>query len=165
MSGSKLPPTQLAPWLWLGRHKDAKNKEWMVAHGITHVINCLDEARGPHPEVRPRLKKYVYLRSHDQSRYKLFHNAAHNSVPGPATNWELVQEVLDDARLHGGVALIYCMAGLNRSATLAAAYLAVRQGQSIEKVAQGIKSRRKGALSNPGFIEQLARLLHQDCVE
>lgn len=187
MTGSGLSPTKLTPWLYLGRWKDSRNEEWMTSHNITHVVNCLDKHHGPSKKVP--LDMYAYLSSHDTVTYPLFREHRSNSasrrktapVPGkPApvtTNWDLVQEVLDDVRAKyhqwekrrgkgkPPAALIYCMAGLNRSATLAAAYLATHTSMNIEKIATSIRAARKGALSNTGFVKQLALVLHKDCVD
>jgi protein-tyrosine phosphatase len=169
MTGHGLTPTQLTPWLWLGRYKDATNNKWMRDHGITHVVNCLDKDAAPNDDIMAELDMYVYLKSHDSVTYPLFHDSKNNSVPGDATNWEIVEKVLGDAKRkhdsgqHAGV-LIYCMAGLNRSATLAAAFLAVHCGFSIQEVATLIRRMRPGALSNRNFVKQLAHVLHKDCL-
>ena len=181
MTGHGLQPTKLKPWLYLGRYSDVKDDTWMRDHGITHVINCLDKRMSPPSRVLDRLQTYVYLSSLDTVGFPLFHDTTRNSHAAtgssarrPMSNWDLVQDVLLDvkAKYEAGkpvAAFIYCMAGLNRSATLAAAFLAVHcfgnQRQGIERVAEFIREKRPGALSNPGFVKQLARVLHKDCVD
>lgn len=167
MTGSGMPPTKLTPWLWLGRQKDAQNSAWMEKEHITHVVNCLDEECGPHPEVLRTLRQYVALESHDTIAYPLFHKRSKSR--GGKSNWEITEAILKDAHMrysrgnHDSAALIYCKAGLNRSATLATAYLALHSSKDIERIATSIRAKRPGALSNPGFVKQLAQVLHKEC--
>ena len=166
-----------APWLWLGRWKNAQDAAWLRAHRITHVVNCLHPQYGPAPT---SVKRHViHLNSHDTAEYPLMYKtvpgpdgASRTSRPSrastrrPVTNWDLTLRTLDAARAtwertrgRQGATLVYCMAGLNRSATFVVAYLAVRYGADVAQVAAAIKAARPGALSNPGFAQQLGQVV------
>lgn len=151
-----------APWLWLGRASNAKDVKWLRRHRVTHFVNCVSERQAPHKDVLSDGVRVLTLNSHDTDQYPLF-----DHVDARRTNWDRVQSFLDQARRtyrdtngHRGTTLIYCMAGLNRSASLLTAYMATRfKGLGPEKVANFIKTRRPGALSNQSFAEQLARIV------
>jgi protein-tyrosine phosphatase len=50
---------------------------------------------------------------------------------------------------------VHCVAGMNRSATLLAAYLHKRFGIPMEKVVEVMAKQRPCVLTNPSFVEQL----------
>lgn len=156
-------PTRILPWLWLGCARDARNDAWMRAQGITHVVNCISGASAP--RAPNSFRRYVQLNAQDTDTYPLFQAVPKFRNPNRmATNWDLVRDTLDDAaaayaRDGKSSALVYCAAGLNRSATLVVAYVALTTNRRAVDVARRIKAKRQGALSNPNFIKQLAHVL------
>ncbi len=168
MTGEGYRPTQLTPWLWVGRAADTAHTAWLKEARITHIINCLGPESAPPKAamdllVRGRLG-YACLDSRDALGFPLFSSRPGDG--GAATNWQRVCAVLAAAQKGPGAAFIYCAAGLNRSATLAAAYVAVFGGHPLATVARFLREARPGALSNPSFVTQLLRVvlgLPPDC--
>ncbi len=168
MTGEGFRPTQLTPWLWVGRAADTDNTAWLKQAHITHIVNCLGPESGPPKSamdllVRGRLG-YACLGSRDALGFPLF--SAQPLDGGAATNWARVCAVLHAAQTGKGAALIYCAAGLNRSATLAAAYVALYGGHPLATVTKFLREARPGALSNSSFVGQLVRVvlgLAPDC--
>ena len=167
MTGRGFPPTALTPWLFVGRAEDTGNDAWMQAHNVQYIVNCLGPASAPPEAVRRRLARrhgYISLSSKDVLNYPLF--AAKQPDGEGLTNWQRTCLVFDAARAaHAAhrtaapapTAFVYCAAGLNRSATLAAAYVALcdHAPGGLMAVAAVLKKARPGALSNPSFVRQL----------
>jgi hypothetical protein len=185
MTGEGFLPTRLTPWLWVGRAADGHDMTWLQKAGIerVYVINCLDAGHAPRPRsLRPlrshppvEIVDYVALNSQDTLQFPLFtapllaDQGTRSPKQARETLWECVQRMM--ARAHSEyysdhkafakktAAFIYCAAGLNRSATLAAAYVALYGGHPLATVAAALKSARPGALSNPAFVQQLVRVV------
>jgi len=138
----------------IGSARDAANAQWLWDAGITHVLNCGGaEAEGVHvardaatgrerPLTVLTLDNIVDSR-HERILRKFFAAAA---------------AFLDEARdAPSGRALVHCVAGINRSVTLASAYVSSRAGVPVDVVVDRIAAARPSVLTNSAFCEQLAR--------
>jgi len=63
----------------------------------------------------------------------------------------------DEARESGGRALVHCELGVNRSATLAVAYLVDSEGVTLTQAVRQVRIDRPNVLCNDGFRRQLVR--------
>ena len=68
-----------------------------------------------------------------------------------------VYNFIETARENNSKCLIHCMAGINRSGCLAAAYYMVFKGIGPISAVEHILQARERLLSNDGFIERLVR--------
>jgi protein-tyrosine phosphatase len=71
--------------------------------------------------------------------------------------YETFEKVMDMFLREPGCRCVYvhCHAGMNRSATLLAAYLHKRFGIPMEKVVEVMAKQRPCVMTNPSFVEQL----------
>lgn len=136
-------PVALTPWLWIGSAEDAANATFLRDAGITHVLNCADATARGH--VDPSLQ-YLQLDAEDAPFYPIL-----------PKHYALAKLFLDDVRRNAprAKALVHCHAGLNRSVTLALAYLHAKERRSILGMARKLAKARPGTLSNPWFRDQL----------
>jgi predicted protein tyrosine phosphatase len=144
------PPLELIPGkLWIGSAMDARNKAFLTRAGITHILNCAgNEAQSPVSVRGPHIK-YLQLNGRDSSDYTML--------------WHVDQFLpfLDDV-FYGdphNVVLVNCWAGLNRSVTVALAYLLLRHCADIGALADTVRAARPGALSNIDFVIDLMNLV------
>jgi len=86
-------------------------------------------------------------------------------------HFDVVFDVIEDARKSGGRVLIHCIMGVNRSGALAVAYTMVHQQWGPITAAVYVRQKRRMLLSNEDFQEQLVEfarkrsLLHLDAKE
>jgi protein-tyrosine phosphatase len=70
-------------------------------------------------------------------------------------HFDAAYDVIEDARTSGGRAFVHCEIGVNRSGTLAVAYVMVHKGWDPITAAKFVKEKRKWLLSNVSFQRQL----------
>jgi len=86
-------------------------------------------------------------------------------------HFNIVYDVIEEARKSGGRALIHCIMGVNRSGALAVAYTMVHQQWGPITSAVYVRQKRRMLLSNEHFQELLIEfarqrnLLHLDAKE
>lgn len=137
----QLTPVSVDKWLWIGGMAEAADVDFLKSKGITHILNCADEtARG---WVTPA-HRYLQLNAMDLEGYSMIDR-----------HWAEVSAFLDDALESGGKVLVHCHMGMNRSVTMALAYLFNRFRIDILSLAEFIGRNRPGALTNDTFIQQL----------
>ncbi|KAG6884695.1 hypothetical protein C0993_008896 [Termitomyces sp. T159_Od127] len=126
----------------------AENPTCLASYGITHVISVISgsvhlpppAALYPHPPPR-----HLHLRIEDSPFAEL---AAHLPT---TTQW------IRDAYLTSPEAriLVHCAEGISRSVSIVAAFLIAQYGWTPSEAVQFIKSKRRVADPNFGFIAQL----------
>ena len=122
-------------------------------HNITHVINCAFDGECPiwwkigHPD------KYVCLNAIDSP----FHNIL---------NWypEFESTMRAFLREGNGVVYVHCQAGMNRSASLALAYVAKNFHQSVDVVKVLTLRQRPCMFQNTVFMNQVNEFIN-GCVQ
>lgn len=101
--------------VWIGSMFDAVNTDWLCERGITHVVNCADAIASYAKRVTGKtlIREVLVLEAEDDSEYMILDRHLDDVV-----------RFCDDAFRGDSEAkiLIHCMAGVNRSATLALAY-------------------------------------------
>ncbi|KAG8218004.1 protein-tyrosine phosphatase-like protein [Butyriboletus roseoflavus] len=133
--------SEIMPRLYISDLAFAENPTALASLGITHVLSAM---RG-----------YVALPTHlstHRAQYPLddlpfSELAAHL----PHTTAFLRAALMDpNARV-----LVHCMEGVSRSTSVVAAYLIAEFGWSTAQAIQYVKSRRRAAEPNVGFVQQL----------
>jgi len=117
------------------------------SHQVTHIVNCADKTACPawaSTHVGP--SSYISLGAEDVVGFPLIRDY-----------YETFEKVMDMFLREPGCRCVYvhCHAGMNRSATLLAAYLHKRFGIPMEKVVEVMAKQRPCVMTNPSFVEQL----------
>lgn len=124
--------------LYLGSFRDGKDPEQLKVNNISHIISIHDNAREVVED-----KEYLCIRVSDSPDENL-------SRYFPRCN-----DFIHNARLHGGNVLIHCLAGVSRSATIAAAYIMSVTSLSSKDALKVVRGARNIANPNYGFQSQL----------
>jgi protein-tyrosine phosphatase len=142
--------------VWIGSMFDAVNMEWLREQGITHVVNCADAVASYAKRVTGNtvIREVLVLEAEDSAEYMILDRH--------------LDDVLRfcDAAFRGDCRakiLVHCMAGVNRSATLALAYAACSsqrgcEGSRIQRLADAfvrVMRKRPIILTNVEFYNQL----------
>jgi hypothetical protein len=163
---------QVGPGLYVGGVGGAKNRERLLACGITHVVNASPVI----PCFYEQDFEYLLLEGfYDQSSENIdemieMSNAfIHRALGDPNDptqhtigNIPASSEISNDAAAPtssspgpGGV-YVHCYAGVSRSATLVIAYLMCHRGLSLIEAMRRVRRARPVICPNTGFMEQLA---------
>jgi predicted protein tyrosine phosphatase len=132
--------------IWVGSMDDAKNTEWLTAHKITHIVNCAYFIQN-----KTNVQNILVLDAKDTMDYSILElhlpsviEFCDNAFQNP------------DARI-----LFHCIAGVNRSPTLAIAYSILKfqtDMPRIERFAnifENLMKIRPVILDNEDFYQQL----------
>lgn len=136
-----LPPAEIYPGLWLGNVFNAQDLHFRYQKNIRTIINCATH------DAQPQLlniQTYVCLNGSDDPGYKIIDK-----------HFNYVYDMIDISLEKGWNVLIHCQCGVNRSSTLAIAYLCMKTQCSIEKAILDVFRVRPCILSNTGFRNQL----------
>jgi hypothetical protein len=118
---------------------------------ITHVINCAQDIFCPEWWKQQNPDKYVALNAIDS----LQHNILDWYPP--------VETVLRAFLRQGpldGVVYVHCQAGMNRSASLALAYVCKNYALPFASVVQAVRRQRPIILQNPVFMTQVEEFIN-----
>ncbi|XP_035217090.1 dual specificity protein phosphatase 22-like [Stegodyphus dumicola] len=129
---------KVLPGLYLGSFRDGKDSEQLRANEITHIISIHDTAKEIVED-----KQYLCIRVPDSPEENL-------SRYFPKCN-----DFIHHARTTGGNVLIHCLAGVSRSATIAAAYIMSVTSLSCKDALKVVRGARNIANPNYGFHSQL----------
>ena len=145
-------PVAILPHLLLGDKYSAWDAERLHALGVTCVVNCADaSAKGPLDHAQLGLE-YVMLDAEDSLGYDILqHRAA-------------VADHVRRCRERGGVCLLHCHAGINRSAALAVAQLMVSERLPLLEAVARCQQARGPILWNPSFRVSLVRLAREEAL-
>ncbi len=128
---------QILPELFLGDRGDARDRERLRRHGITHVVNCSRELPC---HFEPDFT-YLWLQMEDPD-------------PGFGTKIPRFCAFIDEGRKRGRV-LVHCTGGVSRSPAVILAYLCGLEG-SLEQAAARL-GRAVPTGIDEDFLYQLAR--------
>lgn len=141
--------------LWIGSAMDASNRKWLIEKGITHVVNCAEPLGSYASRIAStQVREVIVLEAQDDLGYMILDH-----------HLDDVLRFCDAAYRNDSNTriFIHCMAGVNRSATLALAYAAstyiVQSHKSrIERLADvfvSVMKQRPIILTNDDFYNQL----------
>ncbi len=122
---------------------------------VSHVINCAQDIYCPswwkvrHPE------KYVVLNAIDSHQ--------HNILDWYPMFETFLRTFLREGPLDG-VVYVHCQAGMNRSASLALAYVCKNYSLPLSGVVTAVRRQRPCILQNPVFMTQVNDFIYNGCV-
>ncbi|XP_038592375.1 dual specificity phosphatase 29-like [Micropterus salmoides] len=136
------------PNLYIGDAATAQHKTLLVNLGITHVVNAAD---GPqHIDTGPHFYKDINIQYH--------------GVEAPdCKDFDLslffteTADFIHSALSQKGKVLVHCARGISRSATLALAFLMIKERLTLVEAVEVVR-RRRNILPNVGFLNQLCHL-------
>ena len=143
-----IQPAQILPHLYIGNKCNIRWVQNLQELGITHVLNC---AGGYF--VMEMTKKvldpigivYKQFYAKDDSNYNMRQHV------------DQAVEYINTARDGGGVVLVNCNVGINRSGFICTAYLMISEGIGLLQALETMKEKRTRLLSNRAFQLQLLR--------
>lgn len=123
--------TEITPYLFLGSIKDAKDKRY------TYIINVSDQSyTKPHTPV-------ITLLANDVPSFKI------------SKYFDVFNDILRGIEMRKEVALVHCIQGISRSATMAASHLMYRYGMTAKEAVDTLIKKRSIVNPNEGFLKQL----------
>ncbi|XP_031419086.1 dual specificity protein phosphatase 22-B isoform X2 [Clupea harengus] len=129
---------KVLPDLYLGNFKDARDREQLAKHNVTHILSIHDTAA-------PILQEMTYLciPAADLPTQNLTQHFKESII------------FMHESRLKGEGCLVHCLAGVSRSVTLVVAYIMTVTGLSWTEALAAVRVARPGAGPNQGFQRQL----------
>lgn len=133
----KIPPSLIAPRLYLGSEGNALNKDELLALGISHILNTAIQSKCYFPEIF----QYNKLAVIDDDFTQL-----------PLVSWvEWIAESLSC----GQTVFVHCLEGRSRSASAVIAFLIRYMAMDFQEALDYTKAKRSIVNPNRGFQSQL----------
>lgn len=134
--------------LYLGNIKDARDRELLAKHNITHILSIHDTAA-------PVLEDMTYLciSAADHSKQNLIQYFRDSIM------------FIHESRLKGEGCLVHCVAGVSRSVTLVVAYIMTVTGRGWVEALAAVRAARLCAGPNLGFLRQLEEFENTELTE
>ena len=141
-----MPPAQVAPGLYLGDRKDAKDRSALRRLNIQSIVNCTppkseDPAAGC-PSFFERELRYL--------RVPIYDSPAEDAAEHFAAVLDFIA-----SRLHYGGVLVHCNRGVSRSATFVVAHLMKARALDPAAALELVRAARPQAEPNAAFLKQL----------
>ena len=149
-------PGRVGDRLFVGNKHHVADVQLLLALGVTAVLNCAPSGirNLPLGAYKANGIRYAFTNvAEDAHHYPILHRR----TGAASEHFEVAKAFYDEVLEAGGTALFFCVAGQNRSATLAIA-VQVARGQSLQRVLSGCASSRPFILENLGFQRQLVEL-------
>ena len=148
-----MPPAQVAPGLYLGDRKDAKDRAALRRLNIQSIVNCTppkseDPAAGC-PSFFERELRYL--------RVPIYDSPAEDAAEHFASVLDFIA-----SRLHHGGVLVHCNRGVSRSATFVVAHLMKARALDPASALELVRAARPQAEPNAAFLKQLDGVLHAE---
>eukprot|EP00927_Polykrikos_kofoidii_P049566 TRINITY_DN43612_c0_g1_i1.p1 TRINITY_DN43612_c0_g1~~TRINITY_DN43612_c0_g1_i1.p1 ORF type:complete len:800 (+),score=110.19 TRINITY_DN43612_c0_g1_i1:115-2514(+) len=151
-----LEPAMIAEDLLVGSKEHAADVHKLVRLGVTAVLNCAPSGISTLPldTYKENSIRYKFTNvRRDDNDYPILHD--NDGIF--SKHLETAQAFYDKVQEEGGKALFFCVAGQNRSATLATAVLLI-QDNTLQTVLERFATSRPFVLENVGFQRQLVEL-------
>ncbi|KAJ8276859.1 hypothetical protein GJAV_G00068710 [Gymnothorax javanicus] len=129
---------KVLPDLYLGNFKDARDREQLARHNITHILSIHDTASPLLQEM-----KYLCIPAADLPTQNLTQHFKDSIV------------FMHESRLKGEGCLVHCLAGVSRSVTLVVAYIMTVTELGWKEALEAVRVARPCAGPNMGFLRQL----------
>ena len=151
-SAPSLFPTQSGDHIYVGNSASARAVSTLLTLGIGAVLNCAPSmCKDPVVKYRKHDIRYFELDCHDNQQFNILSPKVYDAAKAfIAQNQE-----------EGRNVLVHCYAGINRSATLAVAYIVEREQKQLFEVFQQCFTARHGIISNKSFQVQLLNFASQ----
>ncbi|XP_070688745.1 dual specificity protein phosphatase 22-B-like [Pempheris klunzingeri] len=139
---------KVLPDLYLGNIKDARDRQLLAEHNITHILSIHDTAA-------PFLEDMTYLciSAADHSKQNLIQYFRDSIM------------FIHESRLKGEGCLVHCVAGVSRSVTLVVAYIMTVTGRGWVEALAAVRAARPCAGPNLGFLRQLEEFENTELAE
>jgi hypothetical protein len=139
------------PPLFVGSGAHAADLKVIEKLGITAVLNCAPSVcKDPVTVYKHRGIAYAAVDAQDDRNFPLLERCLPKATA-----------FIAEMHAEGRSVLVHCMAGVNRSATLAVAYLLVSDKQNVFELFAACSAARPSILQNPSFQLQLCTLAHR----
>jgi len=119
---------------------------FMRIYSVTNIINCADDTACPFWARRHLGPRYISLGAEDTEHTEIIRDFYPKFE-------ETMDRFLRDPQCRN--VYVHCHAGMNRSATLAIAYVHRRFGIPMTKLIESVARQRPCILTNPAFQRQL----------
>ncbi|XP_026201917.1 dual specificity protein phosphatase 22-B [Anabas testudineus] len=139
---------KVLPDIYLGNFKDARDRELLGQHNITHILSIHDTAA-------PILEDMTYLciSAADHSKQNLVQYFRDSIM------------FIHECRLKREGCLVHCVAGVSRSVTLVVAYIMTVTGRGWVESLAAVRAARPCAGPNLGFLRQLEEFENTELTE
>jgi hypothetical protein len=134
--------SEVAPGVFVGGVGAAKNRDGLLAHGVTHVLTVCNGISAFYEDDFT----YGYARVED------------NTSADIAAHFEYCYAFIVDALASGGCVFVHCFQGKSRSVAVCAMYLMRSEGLSAEDALARVRAVRHVAAPNSGFVAALKAL-------
>ena len=151
-SAPSLFPTQSGDHIYVGNSASARAVSTLLTLGIGAVLNCAPSmCKDPVVKYKKHAIRYFEIDCHDNQQFNILSPKVYDAAKAfIAQNQE-----------EGRNVLVHCYAGINRSATLAVAYIVEREQKQLFEVFQQCFTARHGIISNKSFQVQLLNFASQ----
>ena len=141
-----MPPAQVAPGLYLGDRKDAKDRAALRRLNIQSIVNCTppksEDPGAGCPSFFERELRYL--------RVPIYDSPAEDAAGHFASVLDFIA-----SRLHYGGVLVHCNRGVSRSATFVVAHLMKSRALDPASALELVRAARPQAEPNAAFLKQL----------
>lgn len=142
------PPAWFYPRVLVGAGM-ALTVPFAYKHNITHVINCASEEDSP-----------IWFRKRFPDKYVCL-----NAIDSPQVNilawYEAFEEWMHHFLRQGdGTVYVHCQAGMNRSGSLALAYVCKNFGLDLDTTIQATRLQRPILFQNSVFMDQVRKFIN-----
>ena len=134
--------SEVAPGVFVGGVGAAKNRDGLLAHGVTHVLTVCNGISAFYEDDFT----YGYARVED------------NTSADIAAHFEYCYAFIVDALASGGRVFVHCFQGKSRSVAVCAMYLMRSEGLSADDALARVRAVRHVAAPNSGFVAALKAL-------
>eukprot|EP00929_Paragymnodinium_shiwhaense_P118352 TRINITY_DN90283_c0_g1_i1.p1 TRINITY_DN90283_c0_g1~~TRINITY_DN90283_c0_g1_i1.p1 ORF type:complete len:190 (-),score=37.04 TRINITY_DN90283_c0_g1_i1:521-1090(-) len=144
-------PAEVSPGVYLGGVAEALNDEVLSERGISGILNMAPSMCGPSSSRGfPDAYRTLDIDAEDSDGYDLFSE----DVP-EALNF------IDEALAENRKVFVHCFAGMNRSATICAAWMMRTEKRPLLEVVRHLARQRGLVLQNMTFVNGLAEMARQ----
>ena len=141
-----MPPAQVAPGLYLGDRKDAKDRAALRRLNVQSIVNCTppksEDPGAGCPSFFERELRYL--------RVPIYDSPAEDAAEHFASVLDFIA-----SRLHYGGVLVHCNRGVSRSATFVVAHLMKARALDPASALELVRAARPQAEPNAAFLKQL----------
>jgi len=133
------PAKQIVRGLWIGSERDAADPKFMQKHKIRLIVNATDA-----------VPVYTNVKT-----MRVPVEDAPSSANRMAKYVPMTTVAINDVLRHGQNVLVHCRAGMNRSATVVAAYLMFSKGFTADQAMAFVKKRKPECFTPMNFKSSL----------